>query len=98
MLKKIILTVITFTLLATFGSIPPVFAAFQNFAIVPPEFENQNDFGSQSTFDCADLTNGSRLQVRFPAEDLHGGLITGINVRLFDASPGCQALENRSTL
>jgi len=87
-LKKIILTIITFTLLATLGSISPVFAAFQNFAIVPPEFEFENDFGSQSTFDCADLPSGSRLQVRFPAEDLHGGLITGISLRLFDGSPG----------
>ncbi|MCH7519056.1 MAG: hypothetical protein IH964_08520, partial [Candidatus Dadabacteria bacterium] len=84
MLKKVILTVITFTLLATLGSISPVFAN----VVVPPQFENENDFGSQSTFDCADLLSGARLQVRFPAEDLHGGLITGISVRLFDGSPG----------
>jgi len=34
------------------------------------------------------LPNGSRLQVRFPANDLHAGIITGISLRLFDGSPG----------
>jgi len=83
MFKKFIVTVFAF--IAVLGSISP---ALSQQIVVPPQFTNQNDFGALSIFDCADLPNGIRTQVLFPANDLIAGTISGTALRLFDGSPG----------
>jgi len=84
MLKGHIFKVMALSILVTLVSISPVFAEI----VVPPQFENQNDFGANSVFDCTTFPTGTHTQVLFPAVDLIPGTITGFASRLFENSPG----------
>jgi len=83
-LKKIILIVITFTILTTLWSISP--ALTQNF-VVPPEFENQPGTPAESFFLCSILTNGLRIQSIYPADDLIAGTIGEFSIRTLEGFP-----------
>jgi len=85
MLKKIILIVITFTILTTLWSISPALA--QNF-VVPPEFENQQGILTEGMFLCLILPNGLRVQAVYPGDDLIAGTIGGFSIRTVDGFSG----------
>ena len=63
-------------------------SALAQIIVVPPEFENQPGTPSESFFLCSILTNGLRVQIIYPADDLVAGVIGGFNIRTIEGFPG----------